>query len=126
MEELLRVSDIVTVHVDGREENRARRGAGIRGDEGRCDLPQPEPRFVVDVGALARNVRGGKVRGAAVDVFPEEPGATRTLLLAAAGATERDPDPHVGGSTEEAQQGIGDSWRRGSSNTCRRGAPPRA
>jgi len=29
--------------------------------------------FVVDVEALARNVRGGKVRGAAVDVFPEEP-----------------------------------------------------
>jgi len=66
----LRISDIVTVHVDGREENRGLVGRGNRGDEGRGVFLNLSRGFVVDVEALARNVRGGR-SAAAVDVFPE-------------------------------------------------------
>jgi len=85
-----------------------RRGAGIRGDEGRGDLPQSEPRLRAGRGsARAERARregprrgGGRIPGGT----PEQQGP---LLLAAAGPPECDSDPHIGGSTEEAQQGIG-------------------
>ena len=77
---------------------------------------------VVDVDALADNIRSGKIAGAAVDVYPEEPekngnefhspllGLPNTILT-----------PHIGGSTLEAQFDIGqfvahkiaDYWRLG-------------
>jgi D-3-phosphoglycerate dehydrogenase len=109
LEELLRVSDIVTVHVDGREENRdlfgEREFAAMKDGVIFLNLSRG---FVVDVDALARNVRGGKVRGAAVDVFLEEP---RTNKDPFASPLQGLPNviltPHIGGSTEEAQQGIG-------------------
>ena len=64
--------------------------------------------FVVDVEALARNVRGGKVRGAAVDVFPEEPRTNKDPFSSPLqGLPNVILTPHIGGSTEEAQQGIG-------------------
>lgn len=109
LEELLRVSDIVTVHVDGREENRCLIGeqefAAMKDGVIFLNLSRG---FVVDVEALARNVRGGKVRGAAVDVFPDEP---RTNKDPFSSPLQELPNviltPHIGGSTEEAQQGIG-------------------
>jgi D-3-phosphoglycerate dehydrogenase len=64
--------------------------------------------FVVDAEALARNVRGGKVRGAAVDVFPEEPRSNKDPFSSPLqGLPNVILTPHIGGSTEEAQQGIG-------------------
>ena len=109
LEELLRVSDIVTVHVDGREENRAlvgeREFAAMKDGVIFLNLSRG---FVVDVEALARNVRGGKVRGAAVDVFPEEPRSNRDPFSSPLqGLPNVILTPHIGGSTEEAQQGIG-------------------
>lgn len=64
---------------------------------------------VVDLHALAAAIKEGSIGGAAVDVYPWEPekngdtfesplqGLPNTLLT-----------PHIGGSTEEAQQNIGD------------------
>jgi D-3-phosphoglycerate dehydrogenase len=64
--------------------------------------------FVVDHAALRRNIESGHIAGAAIDVFPSEPkrqgdpfeselqGLPNVILT-----------PHIGGSTQEAQQDIG-------------------
>jgi D-3-phosphoglycerate dehydrogenase len=109
LEELLRVSDIVTVHVDGREGNRGligeREFAAMKDGAIFLNLSRG---FVVDVDALARNLRRGKVRGAAVDVFPEEPRSNRDPFSSPLqGIPNVILTPHIGGSTEEAQEGIG-------------------
>ncbi len=109
MEELLGVSDIVTVHVDGRESNRGflgeREFAMMKDGVVFLNLSRG---FVVDVHALARNLRKGKVRGAAVDVFPEEPRSNKDPFVSPLqGIGNVILTPHVGGSTEEAQQNIG-------------------
>ncbi|MCL4161852.1 UNVERIFIED_CONTAM: hypothetical protein GTU68_001406, partial [Idotea baltica] len=73
-EELLQTVDIVTFHVDGRADNK-----GIFGDD---DFQMMKPGsvfinlsrgFVVDIKALAKHLKSGHLRGAAVDVYPEEP-----------------------------------------------------
>jgi D-3-phosphoglycerate dehydrogenase len=109
LEELLRVSDVVTIHIDGREENRGlvgeREFAAMKDGVIFLNLSRG---FVVDVDALARNVRAGKVRGAALDVFPEEPRSNKDPFSSPLqGLPNVILTPHVGGSTEEAQQGIG-------------------
>jgi D-3-phosphoglycerate dehydrogenase len=109
LEELLAEADVVSLHVDGRPGN-----AGIFGDE---QLSQMKPRslflnlsrgITTDTAALRRHIESGHIAGAAVDVFPIEPkrqgdefesdlrGLKNVILT-----------PHVGGSTEEAQQDIG-------------------
>jgi D-3-phosphoglycerate dehydrogenase len=109
LEELLGASDIVTVHVDGRESNRGfigeREFAMMKDDVIFLNLSRGS---VVDVNALARNLRKGKVRGAAVDVFPEEPRSNKDPFVSPLqGIRNVILTPHVGGSTEEAQQNIG-------------------
>jgi D-3-phosphoglycerate dehydrogenase len=109
LEELLRVADIVTVHVDGREGNRGlfgeREFAAMKAGAIFLNLSRG---FVVDVEALARNLRSGKIRGAAVDVFPEEPRSNREPFSSPLqGIPNVILTPHIGGSTEEAQEGIG-------------------
>ena len=76
LDELLRASDAVTVHVDGRKEN-----AGLIGarefnlmKEGAVFLNLSRG-HVVDLNALRSHLRSGHLAGAAVDVFPEEPSA---------------------------------------------------
>ena len=74
MEELLSQVDVITLHVDGREENtnlidtqafeHMKQGV-ILLNLGRGS--------VVDIHALKENVENGKIRGASVDVFPQEP-----------------------------------------------------
>ena len=110
LKELLGRSDIITVHVDGRESNRNFIGekefAAMK--EGVVFLNLSRG-FVVDVEALARHLRNGRIRGAAIDVFPEEPESSKAPFSS---TLQNLPNviltPHVGGSTEEAQAGIGD------------------
>src|SRR5208337_4783088 len=63
--------------------------------------------FVVDHEALARHLRSGKLGGAAVDVFPQEPETGGAFSSPLRGLDNAILTPHVGGSTEEAQQNIG-------------------
>ena len=109
MEELLTDADVVSLHVDGRPGN-----AGLFGDE-QMSLMKPRSLFLnlsrgiaVDPVALRAHIESGHIAGAAVDVFPVEPKrqgdpfeselrGLRNVILT----------PHVGGSTEEAQQDIG-------------------
>lgn len=110
MEHLLNSSDIISVHVDGRAENKLI--IGSKEFEQMKDgvvFVNLSRGHVVDVDALAKYIGNGKVHGASVDVFPEEPlsndhpfesplmGMRNTILT-----------PHVGGSTLEAQENIAD------------------
>jgi D-3-phosphoglycerate dehydrogenase len=63
---------------------------------------------VVDLDALASALKGGRIAGAAVDVFPSEPeknGDAFTSVLQ--NLSNVILTPHIGGSTEEAQANIG-------------------
>jgi D-3-phosphoglycerate dehydrogenase len=108
--ELLESAEAVTLHVDGR--------AGNRGFFGEAEFAKMRPRslflnlsrgFVVDHAALRRHIEIGHIAGAAIDVFPDEPKAAGDEFV----SELRDvPNviltPHIGGSTEEAQQDIGE------------------
>ncbi|MGE7197316.1 phosphoglycerate dehydrogenase [Brevundimonas naejangsanensis] len=108
LDALLAEADVVTMHVDGRKDNTAIIGADqfAKMKPGALFLNLSRG-HVVDVDAMAAVLKSGRLGGAAVDVFPEEPrtnadpfdsplvGLDKTILT-----------PHIGGSTEEAQEAI--------------------
>jgi D-3-phosphoglycerate dehydrogenase len=110
LHELLESVEVVTLHVDGRPGNH-----GFFGD---TEFAAMRPRslflnlsrgFVVDHAALRRNIESGHIAGASIDVFPEEPkGAGDEFVSELRGLPNVILTPHVGGSTEEAQQDIGE------------------
>jgi D-3-phosphoglycerate dehydrogenase len=109
LKELLHDSDIVTLHVDGRPENRNIFGeaefAAMREGSIFMNLSRG---FVVDYAALRRHIERGHIGGAAVDVFPVEPkGRGDEFVSELRGLSNVILTPHIGGSTEEAQQDIG-------------------
>jgi D-3-phosphoglycerate dehydrogenase len=64
--------------------------------------------FVVDYASLRRRILSGAIAGAAVDVFPVEPkGRGDEFRSELRGLPNVILTPHIGGSTEEAQQDIG-------------------
>ncbi|WP_432520001.1 phosphoglycerate dehydrogenase [Kineococcus sp. SYSU DK006] len=107
--EVLEIADVVTLHVDGRSSN-----SGFFGQE---EFSRMRPGsiflnlsrgFVVDHGALRRHVESGHIAGAAIDVFPSEPkGSGQSFDSELRGLPNVILTPHVGGSTEEAQEDIG-------------------
>ncbi len=109
LEDLLSVSDVVTLHVDDnkanknfigeREINQMRDGALL------INLSRG---FVVDIDALASALKSGKLGGAAVDVFPVEPRSNGEFETPLQGLNNVILTPHIGGSTEEAQRDIAD------------------
>jgi D-3-phosphoglycerate dehydrogenase len=109
LDELLQESDVVSLHVDGRSSN-----SGIFGEE---QFARMRPRsiflnlsrgFVVSHEALREHIESGHIAGAAVDVFPVEPKAKgEEFVSVLRGLPNVILTPHVGGSTEEAQQDIG-------------------
>ena len=107
-EEVLRQADIVSLHVDGKPRNRNLFGDGEfrMMKSGACFLNLSRG-FVVDHEALARYLRDGRISGAAVDVFPNEPEARGPFASPLQGLPNVILTPHIGGSTEEAQQNIG-------------------
>ena len=109
MEELLANVDIVTLHVDGRPGNSDMFGeaefAKMRPGSLFLNLSRG---FVVDHAALRRHIESGHLSGAAVDVFPDEPKARGDEFVSELrGLPNVIITPHIGGSTEEAQQDIG-------------------
>lgn len=106
--ELLQTADIVTLHVDGKPRNR-----NLFGEEefalmkvGSYFLNLSRG-FVVDHEVLAKYLKNGKLCGAAVDVFPHEPERGHGFSSPLQGLPNVILTPHIGGSTEEAQQNIG-------------------
>jgi len=109
MPELLAEADIVTLHVDGRASNNSLFGetefAAMKQGSLLLNLSRG---FVVDYGALAEHIRSGHIAGAAVDVFPVEPaGRGDEFMSELRGLPNVILTPHIGGSTEEAQEDIG-------------------
>jgi len=109
LKELLESSDIVTVHVDGSPDNRNFIGAREFGWMKRGVVFVNLSRgFVVDLEALKDALATGQVRGAAIDVFPEEPKEDGEHFASPLqGLSNVILTPHVGGSTQEAQENIG-------------------
>ena len=63
---------------------------------------------VVDLDAIAGALRDGHIAGAAVDVFPVEPSSNADRFKSPLqGIDNVILTPHIGGSTEEAQERIG-------------------
>ncbi|HUB69054.1 MAG TPA: phosphoglycerate dehydrogenase [Acidimicrobiales bacterium] len=109
LEELLEAVDIVTLHVDGRTSNKGLFGeaefARMRKGSIFMNLSRG---FVVDHSALRARVQSGHIAGAAIDVFPTEPKRKdEPFVSELQGLPNVILTPHVGGSTEEAQQDIG-------------------
>jgi D-3-phosphoglycerate dehydrogenase / 2-oxoglutarate reductase len=108
LDELLKISDIITVHVDGNAANRNLIGAGefFKMKNGVIFLNLSRG-FIVDIDAMAANIKNGKIAGAAVDVFPEEPRSQDDKFFS---PLQNLPNvlltPHIGGNTEEAQYNI--------------------
>lgn len=109
LEELLEEAEVVTLHVDGRPGN-----AGIFTA---AEFARMRPRsiflnlcrgIVVDLEALRDALVSGRLAGAAIDVFPNEPHVnTKEFVSPLQGIPNVILTPHVGGSTQEAQQDIG-------------------
>ncbi|WP_417233223.1 phosphoglycerate dehydrogenase [Brevundimonas sp.] len=108
LDALLAESDVVSLHVDGRAANSALIGAAELGRMKPGALLLNLSRgHVLDVGALAQALGSGRIGGAAVDVFPEEPATNAEPFDSPLrGLANVVLTPHVGGSTEEAQEAI--------------------
>ncbi len=109
LKDLLALADVITMHVDGRESN-----TNLIGEDEFKVMKKGviflnlSRGHVVDIKALRENIVQGKVAGCSIDVFPHEPisndeefasdlrGLPNTILT-----------PHIGGSTAEAQENIG-------------------
>ncbi|WP_020533900.1 phosphoglycerate dehydrogenase [Flexithrix dorotheae] len=108
LKELLNVSDIISLHVDGRASNK-----GIIGEEEFKEMKEGAILLnlsrgsIVDIKALSENLKSGKLRGAGVDVFPEEPkNNSEPFISELVGLSNLILTPHIGGSTLEAQHNI--------------------
>jgi D-3-phosphoglycerate dehydrogenase len=106
--ELLETSDVITLHIDGKPQNRDFFGEDEfrQMKDGAC-LINLSRGFVVDHEALAKHLKSGKLAGAAVDVFPQEPESGGAFASPLQGLGNVILTPHIAGSTEEAQQNIG-------------------
>ncbi|MGB5275296.1 MAG: phosphoglycerate dehydrogenase [Flavobacteriaceae bacterium] len=109
LEDLLSVSDVVTLHIDDNKANRNFIGEReINQMKHGAMLINLSRGFVVDVDALANALKSGRLAGAAVDVYPEEPSGNGQFETPLQGLSNVILTPHVGGSTEEAQRNIAD------------------
>lgn len=109
LEDLLSVSDVVTLHVDDNKANRNFIGAREIGQmKDGAMLINLSRGFVVDIEALVAALKSGKLSGAGVDVYPEEPRSNGGFVTQLQGLPNVILTPHVGGSTEEAQRNIAD------------------
>lgn len=107
--ELLGMSDVVTLHVPespstkdmmGQKEIAAMKSGSI--------LINAARGTVVDIDALAESLESKHLAGAAIDVFPVEPKGNNEEFVSPLRAFDNTIlTPHVGGSTQEAQENIG-------------------
>ncbi|KAJ3350313.1 hypothetical protein HDU83_009784 [Entophlyctis luteolus] len=109
LEELLKTSDFVSLHVPETPETKNMIGAKeLAVMKKGAYLINASRGTVVDIPALASSLKSGHLAGAAVDVFPVEPFANgKNFQSPLTGSPNTILSPHIGGSTEEAQSAIG-------------------
>jgi D-3-phosphoglycerate dehydrogenase len=109
LKELLKQSDIVTLHVpsDATTRNMINADTLKSCKKGSIFLNYSRS-DVVDLEALKKALDSERITGAAIDVFPDEPEKTGDIFEC---GLQNLPNviltPHIGGSTEEAQANIG-------------------
>jgi D-3-phosphoglycerate dehydrogenase len=108
LEELLETADLVTLHVPETARTRGMIGAGQLARMKRGAMLVNNARgSIVDLAALARALKEDRLAGAALDVFPKEPsGKGEAFESEVRGLENVILTPHIGGSTEEAQEAI--------------------
>jgi len=109
LDDVLEQSDFVTLHVPETPQTRLMIGHDqvARMKKGAC-LLNASRGTVVDIDALSAGIKSGHIGGAAVDVYPEEPESNSDgFNTPLRGLTNVILTPHIGGSTEEAQEAIG-------------------
>lgn len=108
LNELLRKSDVITLHVDGRPDNEGLLGKKeLKAVKEGAVLINLARGKVVDLDALKEQLQSGKIAGAAIDVYPSEPKSNDELFENPFEGMENVIlTPHVGGSTIEAQRNI--------------------
>lgn len=107
--ELLAMSDVVTLHVPesqstknmfGQKEIAAMKSGSI--------LINAARGTVIDIDALSEALEGKHLAGVAIDVFPVEPKSNNEEFMSPLRKFDNAIlTPHIGGSTQEAQQNIG-------------------
>jgi D-3-phosphoglycerate dehydrogenase len=110
LSELLSKADIVTVHVDGRKDNKNLISTKeFQKMKKGCHFLNLSRGSIVDLSALKSALQTGQVAGAAIDVYPYEPaGMDEEFVNELRGVKNVILTPHIGGSTEEAQYNIGE------------------
>jgi len=108
MKEVLEQADVVSLHVDGRASNKnligAREFGWMKNGVVFINLSRGH---VVDITALKENILNKKVAGCSIDVFPLEPNNQEEFVSELRGLPNTILTPHIGGSTVEAQENIG-------------------
>ncbi|TVY85198.1 D-3-phosphoglycerate dehydrogenase [Lachnellula suecica] len=116
LNDLLNHSDFVTCHVPELPETKNMIGeAQFEQMKEGSYLINASRGTVVDIPALINASRSGKIAGAALDVYPNEPGGNGDYFTNSLNSWGEDLrslkniilTPHIGGSTEEAQRAIG-------------------
>lgn len=118
LEELLKASDFVTLHVPETPETKDMIGAKEMAQMKKGSyLINASRGTVVVIDALVELLKNKHIAGCAIDVFPEEPASNKEKFKSPLqGLANVILTPHIGGSTEEAQYAIGmevaESFRR--------------
>jgi len=110
LSDLLNMSDVVTLHVPENSSTKEMIGAAeLALMKPGAILINASRGTVVDIPALSEALSTKHLSGAAIDVFPEEPATNSDPFISPLSAFDNVIlTPHIGGSTEEAQENIGD------------------
>ena len=109
LNQLLSTSDVVSLHVPENDSTRDLIGAAELAQMTKGSILINASRgTVVDIDALAASLASGALGGAGIDVFPVEPRSNEDEFVSPLRQFDNTLlTPHIGGSTEEAQENIG-------------------
>lgn len=109
MKDVLKKADIISMHVPDLPGTRnLMNAAAIKQIKKGSILINYARGEVVEIEALAEAIKKGDIGGAAIDVFPVEPEKNGDeFITALQGLPNVILTPHIGGSTQEAQENIG-------------------
>lgn len=110
LKDLVSISDIVTIHVPDTDQTRLMINKNILKHFKKGSILLNYARGeVVDLDALSKALEEGSLSGAGVDVYPLEPEKNGDKFITPLqNRSNVLLTPHIGGSTEEAQENIGD------------------